>query len=69
MRAHFYVLDNDRETEKLIFVTSKLLTSLKPPPPSYGPVYLYTKNTSDYEQEPPRTLVPLQIGWNEFDFL
>ena len=28
-----------------------------------------TKNTSDYEQEPPRTLVPLQIGWSEFDLL
>ena len=45
--------------------------ALAPSPPVMDPSTCIhcTKNTSDYEQEPPRTLVPLQIGWSEFDLL
>ena len=75
MQADFYVLDNARETEKLIFVTLKIVgyfglreiihlfslpqTATYKLSPSNGPIYLYTKNTSDYDHESPPDINPL----------
>ena len=47
------------------------LALITPPPPSNGPINLYTKNTSDYDHEPsfPPDINPLHRYWNESDLL